>query len=90
MIVSYSNIQQLLPVIIEGKVLCNTDIPLSGAQVYFVPRIEESITSADGEFRISTWLPLPLTLFVCHKNYESYKLTIDKVPQKLIIKLKEK
>jgi hypothetical protein len=79
-----------LPLIIEGKVLCNTDIPVSGAQVYFIPRIEESVTSAEGEFRIATWMPLPVTLVICHKNYESYKLTISNAPQKLVIKLKEK
>jgi len=90
MIMSYTNIQQLLPLIIEGKVLCDTDIPVSGAQVYFVPRIEESITSAEGEFRIATWMPLPVTMVICHKNYDSYKITITDSPQKLVIKLKEK
>lgn len=88
--VSYSNIQQLLPIIIEGKVVGSTNIPVSGAQVYFVPRIEESITSAEGDFRITTWLALPVTLIICHKNYESYKLTICDVPQNLVIKLKQK
>ena len=90
MIVSYSNIQQLLPMIIEGKVVSNTDIPLGGAQVYFVPRIEETVTSDDGAFKITTWMSLPVTLIVCHKNYESYKITISTVPQMLSIKLKEK
>ena len=90
MIMSYTNIQELLPLIVEGKVLCNTDIPVSGAQVYFIPRIEESVTSADGEFRIATWMPLPVTLVICHKNYESYKLTISNTPQNLVIKLKDK
>jgi hypothetical protein len=90
MIVSYSTIQQLLPVIIQGKVICNTGIPLGGAHVYFVPRIEETITSDKGEFQLSTWMSLPVTLIICHKNYESYKLTITTPPQKLIIKLKEK
>ena len=82
--------QQLLPSIIEGRVLCNTNIPVGGAQVYFVPRIEESITSDNGEFKIATWMPLPITLIVCHKNYESYKITISTTSQKLVIKLKEK
>jgi len=90
MIVSYSNIQQLLPMIIEGKVMSHTDIPLGGAQVYFVPRIEETVTSDKGEFKLTTWMSLPVTLIVCHKNYESYKLTISAQPQQLIIKLKEK
>jgi hypothetical protein len=82
--------QQLLPSIIEGKVLCNTNIPVGGAQVYFVPRIEETITTDEGEFKIATWMPLPVTLIISHKNYESYKLTISSVTQKLVIKLKEK
>jgi len=90
MIVSYSNIQQLLPMIIEGSVYCNTNIPLGGATIYFVPRLEETVTSDTGEFQISTWMSLPVTLIVCHKNYESYKLTITTPPQKLVIKLKEK
>lgn len=90
MLMSYTNIQQLLPLIVEGRVICNTDIPVSGAQVYFIPRLEESVTSAEGEFRIATWMPLPVTLVICHKNYESYKLTISNTPQKLVIKLKEK
>jgi hypothetical protein len=90
MILSYNNMQQLLPAIIEGKVFCNTNIPVGGAQVYFVPRIEEAITTDDGEFKITTWMPLPITLIVCHKNYESYKLTISSTRQKLVIKLKEK
>ncbi|MGG9960378.1 hypothetical protein [Ferruginibacter sp. SUN106] len=82
--------QQLLPAIIEGKVLCNTNIPVGGAQVYFVPRIEETTTTDEGEFKIATWMPLPITLIICHKNYESYKLTISSTTQKLVIKLKEK
>ncbi|GAB2827298.1 hypothetical protein GCM10027043_31130 [Ferruginibacter profundus] len=90
MILSYNNMQQLLPSIIEGKVICNTNIPVGGAQVYFVPRIEETITTEEGEFKIATWMPLPITLIVCHKNYESYKLTISSTTQKLVIKLKEK
>ena len=90
MIVSYTNIQQLLPVIIEGKVFSNTDIPLGGVHVYFVPRIEETVTSDKGEFQLNTWMSLPVTLIVCHKNYESYKITITTPPQKLVIKLKEK
>jgi len=90
MVLSYTNMQQLLPSIIEGKVLCNTNIPVSGAQVYFVPRIEETITTDEGEFKITTWMSLPLTLIICHKNYESYKLTISSTTQKLVIKLKEK
>ena len=90
MLLSYTNMQQLLPSIIEGKVLCNGDIPVGGAQVYFVPRLEESITSDEGEFKITTWMPLPVTLIVCHKNYDSYKLTICSTTQRLIIKLKEK
>ncbi|MGC4100018.1 carboxypeptidase-like regulatory domain-containing protein [Ferruginibacter sp.] len=90
MIVSYSNIQQLLPMIIEGKVVNRTGIPLGGAQVYFVPRIEETITSGKGEFSITTWMSLPVTLIVCHKNYESYKVTIASQPQSLVIKLNEK
>ena len=90
MIMSYTNIQQLLPLIIEGKVICDTGIPVSGAQVYFVPRIEESITSANGEFSIATWMSLPVTLVICHKNYDSYKVTIADAPQKMEIKLKEK
>jgi hypothetical protein len=90
MIASYSNIQELLPVIIEGKVICNTDIPLGGAHVYFVPKIEETITTEKGEFKITTWMSLPVTMIVCHNNYESYKVTISTPPQQLLIKLKEK
>lgn len=90
MVLSYTNIQQLLPSIIEGKVVCNTDIPVSGAQVYFVPRIEETITTVNGEFKITTWMSLPVTLIICHKNYQSYKITISTTQQKLVIKLKEK
>ncbi len=90
MIISYSNIQQLLPMIIEGKVISDTDIPLGGAQVYFVPRIEETITSDKGEFKLSTWMSFPLTLIICHKNYESHKITLSQTPHQLVIKLKEK
>lgn len=90
MIMSYSNMQQLLPLIIEGKVFCSSNIPVGGAHVYFVPRLEESITTDKGEFKITTWMPLPITLIVCHKNYESCKLTISNTTQSLVIKLKEK
>ena len=90
MIVSYTNIQQLLPLIIEGKVLSDHNIPIGGAQVYFVPRLEETHTSDSGEFRISTWMSLPVTMIVCHKNFECSKLTIQNIPSNLTIKLKEK
>lgn len=82
--------QQLLPSIIEGQVICNADIPVGGAHVYFVPRLEESITTDEGAFKIATWMPLPITLIICHKNYQSCKLTVSNTAQKLVIKLKEK
>lgn len=90
MLVSYKNIQQLLPLIIEGKVIGEQNIPISGAQVYFVPRIEETHTAVNGTFKISTWMSLPVTLVVCHKNFECYKQTIADTSETLVIKLKEK
>ena len=90
MIGTYTNIQQLLPLIIEGKVLCNSGVPVAGAMVYFVPKIEETLTTIGGEFKITTWTSLPLTLIVCHENYESYKYTVSNTSQKLVIKLKKK
>ncbi len=90
MIVSYKNIQQLLPLIIEGQVISDHHIPISGAQVYFVPRIEETHTTVNGKFSITTWMSLPVTLVVCHKNFECYKQTISNAPENLLIKLKEK
>lgn len=90
MIASYTNIQQLLPLIIEGKVLSDHNIPIGGAQVYFVPRIEETHTSDTGEFSLTTWMSLPVTMIVCHKNFECSKLTIDNIAKHLVIKLKEK
>jgi len=88
--VSYSNIQQLLPLIIEGKVISNHNIPISGAQVYFVPRTAETHTSDKGDFKITTWLSLPVTLIICHKNFECHKQIIVDSSKNLVIKLKEK
>jgi hypothetical protein len=90
MIVSYTNIQQLLPLIIEGKVISDHNIPISGAQVYFVPRIEETHTTENGNFKITTWMSLPVTMVVCHKNFECHKQTIVDTTKTLVIKLKEK
>jgi hypothetical protein len=91
MLLSYLNLQQPILPVIEGKVVCNFDRPLKGAQVYFVPRLEETLTSDDGVFKLPASQPLPLTLIVSHQDYESCRITIyGDNPKQQVISLKSK
>jgi hypothetical protein len=85
MLFSYNNIQQLIPVILEGIVLDKkTGRPLPGAHVYVVPG-EEAFTGADGEFMLKSWQPVPLTIIVEHTDYAAITVKITALSQKQVV-----
>ena len=90
MLLAYLDLQQPSKVLIEGMVVCNSGRPLGGAKLFFVPRLEETVSSDTGHFTFSTTMTLPLLLIVSHEHYESCRLTIHDVATKYVIKLDDR
>jgi CarboxypepD_reg-like domain len=91
MLFSYTDIHQLVPAVIEGSVVnSKTGSPVSGAHAYIVLGEEEVLTSAKGEYRITTWQSLPVILTITNKNYETVQIKISDPSKKQLIKLQQK
>ena len=90
MLFSYTNIHKLVPVVIEGLVInAKTLSPVGDAHAYIVLGEEEMLTSSRGEFHITSWQPLPVTLTITRKGYETIRLKINNPAEKQLIKLKQ-
>jgi hypothetical protein len=91
MLFSYRNIHQLVPAIIEGSVInSKTNSPVGGAHAYIVLGEEEVFTSPAGEYRITSWQPLPVILTIARSNYETVQIKIGDTSKKQVIKLQQK
>ena len=90
MLLAYLDLQQPSKIFIEGMVVCNSGKPLGGAKLFFVPRLEEAVSSDTGHFTLGTTMTLPLLLIVSHDHYESCRLTIYDVAARYVIRLSGK
>lgn len=76
---------------IEGIVVSsNTNQPVSQVHVYVVKGEEESITSGNGKFSLTTWQTFPVSLSVEHPEYKKIKLVIKEAGSKQVIHLEPK
>jgi hypothetical protein len=87
---SYTNIHTLTPIVIEGSVInAGNHSPVADAHAYIVLGEEEMLTSSKGEYRITSWEPLPVTLTITRKGYETIRLKINNPAEKQLIKLQQ-
>jgi hypothetical protein len=91
MLFAYRDIHQLVPAVIEGLVVnSKTGLPIKDAHAYIVLGEEEVLTSGKGEYRITIWQALPVTLTVVCKDYETVQIKIADPSKKQLIKLQQK
>jgi hypothetical protein len=70
MILSYTDYLKTGPLQLEGTVVeAETGKPVEKVYLYVLKGTEEILTNSKGEFKLSTWQELPLTLTVEHKDY---------------------
>lgn len=76
---------------ISGQILHQeTGQRIENAYVYIVSGEEEGLTDKNGQFSITTWQHLPVTLVIEHPNFKKKRVTTTQPLQKQVIKLEPK
>lgn len=79
------------PAIFQGSVVHGvTGKGVENAYVYIVSGEEESLSGKDGNFSISTWQELPVTLVIEHPQFKTKKIVTKDTSKKQVIKLDPK
>jgi len=79
MYLSYTQIMDMTPNIIQGKILVQeTNKPLTNAHVQILYEQEETTTDIDGIFFLKSWQAFPLTLVVEHCNFKTELVQLQK------------
>ena len=86
---AFTAVQKKSSVVIQGTVTANNN-PVSRAHVYVVDGEEEALTNSKGEFKITTWQTLPLTITIEHADYETQKVRVSNALQRQQVVLKKK
>jgi hypothetical protein len=88
MIFSSAEIVNFLPLTLQGKVVdLHSGKPVKGAHVYIVRGEEEVFSSANGEFVLKTWQPLPVEITVEYNGYKRQTARFSAQTKKLVISL---
>jgi len=87
--VAFTQIDKKAPVVISGTVTANGS-PLDRVHVYVLDGEEEALTNSKGEFKITTWQSLPVTVTAEHAAYETQKVRVSNAGQRQQIVLKKK
>ena len=91
MYLSYTEMKNMIPNIIQGKIVeQETNQPLAYAHIQVMYGQEEVITNNNGEFILRSWQAFPLTLVVEHIQYDTNCINIPKPLSSYIISLKPK
>lgn len=91
MLIAYTDILDFVPVKISGVVKDEvTGNPIPKAHVYIVKGEDEAFTNERGEFAISTWQKLPVTLMSEHPSYKISTLLVADAQKQVFIYLKKK
>lgn len=91
MYLSYTQMKDMVPNIIQGKILVQeTNQPLPNAHIKIMYGHEEVTTDSDGEFVLRSWQTFPLTLVIEHIQYDTNCINIQKPLSSYIILLKPK
>lgn len=91
MYLSYTEMKNMIPNIIQGKILeQETNTPLANAHIQIMYGEEEVVTNSNGEFVLRSWQAFPLTLVIEHRQYDTNCINIQKPLSSYIISLKPK
>jgi hypothetical protein len=92
MILSYSEVQEaLLPTIIDGIIVgCKNNEPINRAYICIENGGEESVSTAQGEFKISSPQKFPVTLLISHIQFITVRVAVTACKQPILVFLKEK
>lgn len=74
---------------LQGVVVGKDNRPVPNAYLFVVRGEEETITSSNGQFALTTWQKFPVSLSVEHPEYKKLKLVIKEAGQKQVIKLEQ-
>lgn len=91
MIMSITDSYRFVPYTIKGNVVSASDQrPLERVYVSAVAGEEEALTDKNGNFELSTWQQLPVTIQVQHVDFVTEKVVLTDVSQKQVFRLKKK
>ncbi len=91
LIFNTSEIYPAKPATIRGSIVhSSTGKSIENAYVYIISGEEESLSGKDGNFTISTWQQLPVTLVIEHPLYKQKKISAEDAAKKQLIKLEPK
>ena len=84
--ITYPKSTVLYGVIVSAE----TGLPVNNVYVYVVSGEEEALTNKKGEFKFTSWQPLPISLKIKHPEFEETKLLITDASKTIQVKLKKK
>lgn len=92
MILSYTDyLKETEPLQIQGTVVeAAGGKGVEKVHIYVLEGTEEVLSNAKGEFKLSTWQKLPVTITVAHSNYVTETLKVSDASERLQIKLRKK
>ena len=91
MFLSYHEYIRLSQIVVQGTVLTEGSLkPVADAFVYTVSGEEETLTDKNGQFRFTTWQPMPLAVTVEHRDFKTTCIKVTTLPANQSIWLKRK
>lgn len=91
MLLSYSQITDIQPNIIEGKFVSQqTNLPLSNVHVNILYDDEGVTSTSNGSFVLRLWQAFPVTLVVEHKAFKTQLIKVQSASKDFIISLHPK
>lgn len=88
MYLSYNQIRDMAPNIIQGKIISQqTNEPLENVHVNILYDQGETISANNGSFTLNLWNTFPITLVVEHKQFQSKFIKIQSPQKDCIISL---
>lgn len=89
MILTIADISKVVPYKVKGIVVNESNKPVERVYISAVQGEEEALTDKNGNFTLTTWQSLPVTITIQHADYTSQQIVIRDTAQKEI-KLKYK
>ncbi|MBN9299398.1 MAG: carboxypeptidase-like regulatory domain-containing protein [Filimonas sp.] len=84
MILSVTDISSVIPYKVKGIVVDEGNKPIVRAYISVVQGEEEALTDKDGNFVLTTWQALPVTVTIQHADFTAQKIVIRDTAQKEI------
>ena len=89
--VAFAQVEKKTKVVIEGTIVAGkSNTPVPRVHVYVLDGEEEALTNSKGEFKLTTWQALPVTITAEHAEYETQRIRVTNAAQRQQIVLKKK